>query len=200
SKPLPLTGPPGRKSIPTRYFFKNDLECLRHRNEEKKYALSVTKIKVARYEQEGIEEFIPRLWSPSIYKYNKNYGYGYLEEIVVKRAYKKEYTFAESDFTKLNQNDIEDMYLLKIKDKIHYIDDVDEVDLINALELYIKSIVIKKRVEDAQSCYEGIDNQKMLMRANETRKFNDGTLNKIREKLEVMLRDNRLRFGNEGMA
>ncbi|GJS49998.1 hypothetical protein Tco_0600119 [Tanacetum coccineum] len=159
SKPLPLTGPPGRKSIPTRYFFKNDLECLRHRNEEKKYALSVTKIKAARYEQEGIEEFIPRLWSPSIYKYNKN-------------------AELESDFTKLNQNDIEDMYLLKIKGKIHHIDDVDEVDLINALELYIKSIVIKKRVEDAY----------------------DGTLNKIREKLEVMLRDNRLRLGNEAFG
>nr|GEV49507.1 hypothetical protein [Tanacetum cinerariifolium] len=71
-KPLPLTGPPGRKSILTKYFFNNDLEYLRHGNEEKKYALSVTKIKNARYKQEGIEELIPYLWSPSIYTYKRN--------------------------------------------------------------------------------------------------------------------------------
>ncbi|GJS54697.1 RNA-directed DNA polymerase, eukaryota, reverse transcriptase zinc-binding domain protein [Tanacetum coccineum] len=54
SKPLPLTGPPGRKSILTRYFFNNDLEYLRRGNEEKKYALSMIKIKAAIYKQEGI--------------------------------------------------------------------------------------------------------------------------------------------------
>ncbi|GKA34288.1 hypothetical protein Tco_0720717 [Tanacetum coccineum] len=63
---------PIEKSIPTRYFFNNDLEYLRLGNEEKKYALSVTKIKAARYEQEGIRELIPHLWSPRIYKYNRN--------------------------------------------------------------------------------------------------------------------------------
>ncbi|GKD69540.1 hypothetical protein Tco_1323630, partial [Tanacetum coccineum] len=49
SKPLPLVGPPGRKTIPISYFFNHDLEYLKYGNEEKKYALSVTKIKVARY-------------------------------------------------------------------------------------------------------------------------------------------------------
>ncbi|GJS02816.1 hypothetical protein Tco_0319324 [Tanacetum coccineum] len=47
--------------------------------------------------------------------------------------------------------------------------------------------------------YEGIDNQKMLMRADETYKFSDGTLNKVYNKLDVMLRDNRLGYGNHGM-
>ncbi|GJS83132.1 hypothetical protein Tco_0749673 [Tanacetum coccineum] len=61
SKSLPLEGSPGRKTIPTRYFFNNDLEYLKHGNQEKKYALSVTKIKAARYEQDGIEEMIPYL-------------------------------------------------------------------------------------------------------------------------------------------
>ncbi|GJT10293.1 hypothetical protein Tco_0857335 [Tanacetum coccineum] len=49
SKPLSLVGPPGRKTIPTSYFFNQDLEYLEYGNEEKKYALSVTKIKAARY-------------------------------------------------------------------------------------------------------------------------------------------------------
>ncbi|GJV30886.1 hypothetical protein Tco_1391286 [Tanacetum coccineum] len=58
SKLLPLVGPPGRKKILISYFFNHDLEYLKYGNEEKRYALSVTKIKAARYENEGIEEMI----------------------------------------------------------------------------------------------------------------------------------------------
>ncbi|GKC13578.1 hypothetical protein Tco_1010360, partial [Tanacetum coccineum] len=61
SKLLPLEGPPGRKTIPIRYFFNKDLEYLMHGNKEKKYALSLSKVKAARYEHEGIEEMIPHL-------------------------------------------------------------------------------------------------------------------------------------------
>ncbi|GJX99047.1 hypothetical protein Tco_0356066 [Tanacetum coccineum] len=133
SKPLPLTGPPGRKRIPVSYFFNHDLE---ESMEQKKntYILSVTNIKAARYEDEGIEEMIPHLWSLSniglksqhevyskidsrsvqSFKGNKKYGYTYQEEIVVKRIDEKEYKFAEADFQNLNQNDIEDLFLLKI--------------------------------------------------------------------------------------
>ncbi|GKA26932.1 hypothetical protein Tco_0713100 [Tanacetum coccineum] len=67
SKPLPFEGLPGRKTIPTRYFFNKYLAYLMHENEEKKYDLSLSKIKASRYEQEGIEEMIPHLWSPSIH-------------------------------------------------------------------------------------------------------------------------------------
>nr|GEX80292.1 hypothetical protein [Tanacetum cinerariifolium] len=66
TKPLPLVGPLGRKTIPTRYF-NNDLEYWKYGNQEKKYAILVTKIKVARYKQEETEEMIPHLWSPRIY-------------------------------------------------------------------------------------------------------------------------------------
>ncbi|GJY56069.1 hypothetical protein Tco_0455184 [Tanacetum coccineum] len=271
---------PDRKTIRISYFFNRDLEYLNYGNEEKKYALSVTKIKVARYEQEGIEEMVSYLWSPSIQKYNrhaelgihhwddhrqwfykgniehksrhevysklniisfqrikvnKKYGYAYLEEIVVKRTDQKEYMFVEVDFLYLNQNNIEDLYLLKIQKKIHNINDVDEFDLINALQLYIQRIVIKKRVKEVQlrvesyqiklnltkppfmeGClyqkvsyttlshprgivYEGTDDRKRLMRVDEIHKFSDGMLNKIYNKLVVILRDHKLVFNNEGM-
>nr|GEY95350.1 hypothetical protein [Tanacetum cinerariifolium] len=48
--------------------------------------------------------------------------------------------------------------------------------------------------------YEWLDNQKLLIRADKTHKFSNGTLNKIRGKLEVMMRDNRLVFGNKCMT
>nr|GEX23711.1 retrovirus-related Pol polyprotein from transposon TNT 1-94 [Tanacetum cinerariifolium] len=63
SKPLPLVGHPGRKTNPISYFFNCDLEYLKYRNQEKKYALSITKIKAARYEDLGIKEMISYLWS-----------------------------------------------------------------------------------------------------------------------------------------
>ncbi|GJV44349.1 DNA damage-binding protein 1 [Tanacetum coccineum] len=47
--------------------------------------------------------------------------------------------------------------------------------------------------------YLGNKKEKMMMRADEIHKFSDGTLNKVYEELKVLLRDNILGFGNEGM-
>nr|GEV55373.1 hypothetical protein [Tanacetum cinerariifolium] len=79
---------------------------------------------------------------------DKRYGYGYLKEILFKRADQKDYVFKESDFPWLNLKDIKDMYLFQIQDKIYTSDGVDEYDLINALLLHIRRIMINKRVED----------------------------------------------------
>ncbi|GJZ14644.1 hypothetical protein Tco_0550321 [Tanacetum coccineum] len=56
----------------------------------------------------------------------------------------------KADFPYLNQNNIEDLYLLKIQNKIRNINGVDEFDLINSLQLYIQRILIKNIVEDIQ--------------------------------------------------
>ncbi|GJT69431.1 hypothetical protein Tco_1028717 [Tanacetum coccineum] len=45
---------------------------------------------------------------------DKTFGYGYLEEMVVRRADQKEYTFKEGDFPRLHLNDIKDMLLLHV--------------------------------------------------------------------------------------
>ncbi|GJX97032.1 hypothetical protein Tco_0352830, partial [Tanacetum coccineum] len=205
--------------------------------------------KAARYEDEGIEEMVPSLWSPNIQKYNrdaelgiyhcikvnKKFGYAYLEEIMVTRTDEKEYKFCEADFPNLNQNDTKGMYLLKIRNKVSNIKCIEEFDPVNALRMYIHRIVIMNRVEDMQigvesyqtklnltkpqlmeGClhqftpytimnhprgvvYEGINNRKRMMRDNELYKFSDGTLNKVLEKLHVILRNNRLGYNNEGM-
>ncbi|GJV92128.1 hypothetical protein Tco_1539941 [Tanacetum coccineum] len=47
--------------------------------------------------------------------------------------------------------------------------------------------------------YLGKDKQKMLMRVDELHNFSDGRLNKVYEKLDVMLKDNVLGYGNEGL-
>ncbi|GJZ15513.1 hypothetical protein Tco_0551190 [Tanacetum coccineum] len=50
SKPVPLKGRPGRLTVPSKYFFNNDLEYLKSSNPEKKYTTYITKTKAARYE------------------------------------------------------------------------------------------------------------------------------------------------------
>ncbi|GJU52950.1 hypothetical protein Tco_1226664 [Tanacetum coccineum] len=130
SNQMDCTNPEGHLTIPVNFFFNNDLEYLKTRNKERKYTTSITKTKAIRYELEGIEYMIPKLWSPVKVAYDKDdilsvirvtvdkqFGYGYLKEIVNKL---------------FNQpsNDI--------------------VDLVNELRMFTRSVVINKRVKDVQ--------------------------------------------------
>ncbi|GJT63506.1 hypothetical protein Tco_1007039 [Tanacetum coccineum] len=92
------------------------------------------------------------------------FGYAYLEEIMVTRTDEKEYKFCEADFLNLDQNDIKDMFLLKIKNKVRNIKGTEEFDLINALRMYIRRIVIMKRVEDVQIRVESYQTKLNLTR------------------------------------
>ncbi|GKC62651.1 hypothetical protein Tco_1095249 [Tanacetum coccineum] len=174
SKPLPLQGHPGHLTIAADYFFNNDMEYLKSSNPEGTYTTSIMKSKATRYEIEGIKDMVPTLWSPTkvgsqLNKFSKHnmysikkilgvksvsvkklHGYGHLEEIVVKRANYQLYKFKEGDFVDLHLNDIEDMLLLAIQHKLFNLTDSDIVDFIVALCMFIRSLVIKKRVEDLQ--------------------------------------------------
>ncbi|GJV55592.1 hypothetical protein Tco_1456597, partial [Tanacetum coccineum] len=68
----------------------------------------------------------------------------------VKRIDNKEYEFSYVDLPRLNLNDVEDMYLLKVQGKLHHIKLEFKIDFINALLLYIRRVVIKNRIGDLQ--------------------------------------------------
>ncbi|GJR16535.1 hypothetical protein Tco_0799187 [Tanacetum coccineum] len=72
SKPLPLQGRPGHLTVAADYFFNNDLEYLKSSNLEKTYTTSITKIKSARYEINGIEDMVPTLSSTIKHAYEKD--------------------------------------------------------------------------------------------------------------------------------
>ncbi|GKC26783.1 hypothetical protein Tco_1034077 [Tanacetum coccineum] len=78
------------------------------------------------------------------------YGYTYLQEIVLRRADYKEYKISEADFKKMHPNDFEDMYLLHLQGKLKHLSRADKVHLFNAVNLWIRNIVIRQRVEDLQ--------------------------------------------------
>ncbi|GKG32970.1 hypothetical protein Tco_0430480, partial [Tanacetum coccineum] len=79
---------------------------------------------------------------------NKLHGYGYLEELVVKRADRQLYKFKEGDFMDLHLNDIKDMLLLAIEHKLFNLNNSDIVDFIMVLRMFTRSLTIKRRVED----------------------------------------------------
>nr|GFA01937.1 hypothetical protein [Tanacetum cinerariifolium] len=80
----------------------------------------------------------------------RKHGYGYLEEIVVRRADNKLYKFKECDFPRLQINDIEDKLLLVVQNLLTNLSGDDVADFAIALRMFTRSLVIQKRVEDLQ--------------------------------------------------
>ncbi|GKE96622.1 hypothetical protein Tco_1581477 [Tanacetum coccineum] len=76
------------------------------------------------------------------------HGYGYLEEIVVRRADNALCRFKEGDFPRLRINDIEDMLLLVVQNRLTNLLGDDVVEFAIALRMFTRSLFIQKRVED----------------------------------------------------
>ncbi|GKA34238.1 hypothetical protein Tco_0720667 [Tanacetum coccineum] len=163
------------------------------------------------------------------------YGYTYLKEIILRRTDYNEYKISEFNFKNLHPNDFEDMYLLHLQGKLNHLSRLDKVNLFNAVNLWIRNIVIRKHVEDLQLgiksyqtklnltepswdatnflfkedytivskiraiIYRDRNNQKKMMRETEVHKFSDGTLTRILEKLDHMVKDFRLIKYNPSM-
>ncbi|GKC21866.1 hypothetical protein Tco_1024016 [Tanacetum coccineum] len=134
-------------------------------------------------------------------KMNEWYRYGYLEEIVVKRADQKLYTFKEGDFKRLHLNDIEDMLLLVVQNKLHNLD----TNVVLGVESYQKKLnLTKPRTRDVDMSrrpayttlsnpqgviYEDKLKRKRFMHVGELYKFSDGTLISVRDTLDQMLHE-----------
>ncbi|GJU90496.1 hypothetical protein Tco_1302919 [Tanacetum coccineum] len=120
----------------------------------------------------------------------RKHGYGYLEEIVMRRADNALYRFKEGDFPRLWINDIEDMLLLVKRVK----------DLQLGVKSYQKKInvtnpdttrpdLIKRHLYTPYKEPQGfiyVDDHKRnrLMRSDELYKFSDGTLTRLLSSLE----------------
>ncbi|GJS78884.1 hypothetical protein Tco_0728765 [Tanacetum coccineum] len=175
TKPLPLVMNGNRQIVLVDYFFNNDLKYLQGRISTMTYTTSITKTKVAQYDLLGIEDMVLNKWSHVKVAYDKyalwgvshwrqwrktfygnsvevmkKHGYGYLKEIVVRRADNDLYTFKEGDFPRLCLNDIEDMLLLIVQNRLTNLSGDDVSDFAIALRMFTRSLVIQKRVEDLQ--------------------------------------------------
>nr|GEV53170.1 hypothetical protein [Tanacetum cinerariifolium] len=163
------------------------------------------------------------------------YGYTYLKEIVLRRADYNEYKISEFDFKNLHPNNFEDLYLLHLQGKLNHLSGSDKVNLFNAINMWIRNIMIRKRVKDLQLgiesyqtklnltksildaydflfkedytivskpqaiIYKDKNDQKKMTRETEVHKFSDGTLTRILEKLDHMVKDFKLFKYNPNM-
>ncbi|GJY31035.1 hypothetical protein Tco_0414530 [Tanacetum coccineum] len=117
------------------------------------------------------------------------HGYEYLEEIVVRRADNDLYRFKEGNFPQLWINDIEDMLLLVVQNRLNNLLGDDVADFVIALRIYTRSLVIQKHSYTPYKYPQGfiyVDDfeRNRLMRSDELYKFSDGTLTRLISSLE----------------
>ncbi|GJR45046.1 hypothetical protein Tco_1313149 [Tanacetum coccineum] len=158
NRPLPLGGPPGHDTIQTQFFFNKELKYLRYGSKGSSPALSISKMKDARYPDFGLELkfYIDRYDSPSHRKevrthmqilsvvrlkaYSR-YGYDYLSEIVLRRADFQEHTIAEKDFKNLYPSDFEDLNLLLLQGHLDHLPGSDKRMLSTAVKLWTRNLL-----------------------------------------------------------
>ncbi|GKA10775.1 hypothetical protein Tco_0690208 [Tanacetum coccineum] len=194
NEPLPLVGPRYGLRVPIDHFFNEDLEYLKIGNKDikrMKYDLSITKLQLQSTRSGGLKKTLVE--SSGTYRGKRvvvtNGKYYWI------RVDKREYTFKESNLSQLNLNDIEDMYLLKAQGELKHLRGTTEYYLVQSQLVYMRSIIIKKRVEDIQTfrvVYEGKYELKKFMRSYKVFKFCDGTLIYVRDQLENNLRLNKV--------
>ncbi|GJW23440.1 hypothetical protein Tco_0034062 [Tanacetum coccineum] len=173
--------------------YKNDVELEYHVDKikaamleevymEKKYTSSLAKHYAARYYIEGIKDMISDRWSKEVQLY-------YVDAL----NDNKEYEFSYADLSRLNLNDIEDMYLLKVQGKIHHLK-IEDTQL--GVESYQRTLNLTKpkfyisRIKHKISytmtgtekgvVYLNKYHVKSLMLHEEVHKFCDGTLMKLK--------------------
>ncbi|GJW01299.1 hypothetical protein Tco_1556550 [Tanacetum coccineum] len=115
TKPLPLVMNRNRQMVPVDYFFNKDLEYLQGEISTMTYTTSLTKTNDAHMIYPQALRQCSNIWSPV--KVMRKHSYGYLKEIVV-RADNDLYTFKEGNFLHLCINDIEDMLLLVVQNRL----------------------------------------------------------------------------------
>ncbi|GJZ42397.1 hypothetical protein Tco_0589283 [Tanacetum coccineum] len=167
---LEWTNPEGHKCLVdmSKHLPLQDKEGIKARNTEREYFSSITKILAASV------------------KVKKRFGYGYLEEIIVRRADQNLYKFKDGNFPRLHLNEIEDMLLLLNQHKLFNLDKDVIVDLGVALRISVKELYTPN-FDPKGVIYEDKQNHKRLMCNNELYKFRNGTLTLARKTLHYKL-------------
>nr|GEV12302.1 hypothetical protein [Tanacetum cinerariifolium] len=213
SKPLPLQGPPGHRTVATNYFFNNNLEYLKTFDLEVTYTTSIMKTKAAQYKIKGIKDMVPTLWSTIKHVYDKDASMG------IKHRGKRRKLWYRS------QGHLEEI-VVKISDQQIY-------KFKEALRMFTRSLILKRRVEDLQLgvesyqrkvnitkplksflgikfkepytlsydppgiVYEDLNKQKRVLRADELYKFSDGTLTSVHDEIHHRVLEFRLDYNSE---
>nr|GEV49907.1 hypothetical protein [Tanacetum cinerariifolium] len=123
-------------------------------NKERTYSSSIKKAPAARAMMNTMSKHkvlsTMRIISVISVQVEKKEGYGYLKEIVVRRADQNLYKFKKGDLPDLHLNDIKDMLLLVAQNKLYNLDANFIVDFVTGLKMFIRGIILKNKVKDVQ--------------------------------------------------
>ncbi|GKA44394.1 hypothetical protein Tco_0737118 [Tanacetum coccineum] len=144
-----------RQMVPVDYFFNNDLKYLQGIEDMVPNIWSHVKVSYDKYALWGISHWrqqrktfygyarglessrdvysTKRILAITRVEVMKKHGYGYLREIEVRRADNDVYTFKEGDFLRLHLNDIEDMLILIVQNRLTNLSSDDVSDFAIAL-------------------------------------------------------------------
>ncbi|GKA24020.1 hypothetical protein Tco_0710053 [Tanacetum coccineum] len=162
TKPLPLVMSRNRQKVPVDFIFNNDLKYLQGGIEDMVPNIWVP-VKVAydihalwgichwREQHKTFYAYIPGLQSRhDVYSMKRilavtqvevmrKHGYGYLKEIAERRAENDLYRFKEGDFPRLLINDIKDMLILVVQNRLINLSGDDVSDFAIALRMFTRS-------------------------------------------------------------
>ncbi|GKD27245.1 hypothetical protein Tco_1233459 [Tanacetum coccineum] len=218
SKPLPLGGPPGQlKVVHYPDFWLEEIVLSLWIESERDYDISAAygithwwfkrkELYIQRHsalsDRHAVRSHMQILSVTSLKTY-KRYDYTYLREIILRRDDYNKYKISEADFKNLHPKDFEDLYLLHLQGKLNYLLGSDKVHLFNASSWDTSNFLFKEDYTIVSKpravIYKDRSDQKKTMRLNEVHKFSDGTLTRVLEKLDHMVKDFRLFKFNPSM-
>ncbi|GJR43034.1 hypothetical protein Tco_1311137 [Tanacetum coccineum] len=191
-------------------------------------ALSISKMKDARYPDFGLELLVPeQMWIEDVCTYDISakspnthadsqcspnqslftIRYDYLSEIVLRRADFQEHTIAEKDFKNLYPSDFEDLNLLLLQGHLDHLSGSDKRMLSTAVKLWTRWDATGYEFKHDYTIIESPravifpvnNNERKIMRFNEIYKFSDGTLKRILETLDYNVKEFKIKRLNSGM-
>ncbi|GKB72931.1 hypothetical protein Tco_0934343 [Tanacetum coccineum] len=187
SKPLPLITRGKRQKVPFEFFINNDLKYLQGGISTMTYTTSTTKTKAAQYDLTGIEDMVPNIWSLVKVSYDKYALWGISHWREQRKSF---YAFARGmksrgdvystkrilavthegwTYSQLRINDIEDMLILVVQNRLTNLSGDDVADFAIALRMFTRSLVIQKRVKDLQLGVKSYQKQINVTKPNTTR-------------------------------
>ncbi|GKB50424.1 hypothetical protein Tco_0901177 [Tanacetum coccineum] len=138
------------------------------------------------------------------------YWYDYLSEIVLRRANFQEHMIAKKDFKNLYPSNSEDLNLLLLQGHLDHLPSSDKRMLSTATQLNLTKLGWDATSYEFKHDYTIIEspraviflvnnNERKIMRFNKIYKFIDGTLTRILEALDYIVKEFKIKRLNPGM-
>ncbi|GKD66088.1 hypothetical protein Tco_1308196 [Tanacetum coccineum] len=140
TKPVPLVMNGNLQIVPVDYFFNNDLK------DQHKTFYGYTRGLESSHDVYSTK----RILGVTQIEVMRKHRYRYLREIEVRRTDNELHTFKEGDFPRLCINEIKDMLILVVQNRLTNLSGNDVSDFAIALRMFTGIMVIQKRVEHLQ--------------------------------------------------